>query len=136
MGVIEYRVDVERLGDEGSAARAKEAEVILDTATEGRADALAPPELLLASLGACMVRGIQRLQALVSFKLEGAQITFQARRADDPPRIERIDYDVAVRGDLDEDQLEVIHQNLRRFSTIYNTIAAGTELEGRVRLAD
>ena len=133
MGTVEYRLEVVRTDDAGSVARTDTTELVLDTAKAGRDDALAPPELLLASLGACLVRGIQRVQPLVGFELEGATIALHAVRRDDPPGIEAIDYDIAIRGDADDDQLELIHTNLRRFSTIYNTIAAGTHLDGVVR---
>ncbi|MGM0412519.1 MAG: OsmC family protein [Pseudomonadota bacterium] len=136
MAAVEYRIEVERIDEQGSVARTDTTELVLDTAKGGRDDALAPPELLLASLGACMVRGIQRVRPLVGFELEGATIALHAVRRDDPPGIESIDYDIAIRGDADEDQLELIHTNLRRFSTIYNTIAAGTHLDGVVRRAE
>ena len=136
MGKVTYRIEIDRPDDSGSVARTATTELTLDTAAEGRDDALAPPELLLASLGACLVRGIQRVRPLIGFDLEGASLTLSAERHDDPPRIEAIHYDIAIRGDADDDQLALIHTNLQRFSTIYNTLAPGTALDGVVRRAD
>lgn len=82
------------------------------------------------------MRGIQRIRPLVGFELEGATLTLSAERYDDPPRIESIHYDIAIRGEADEDQLELIHTNLQRFSTIYNILAPGTALDGVVRRGD
>jgi len=46
---MEYRVTARRVDAHGSLARAKAAEVVLDTDLAGRSDAMNPVELLLAA---------------------------------------------------------------------------------------
>ncbi len=62
--MIEYRVHARRIDGHGSLARAKEAEVVLDTDLFGRRDAMNPVELLLSALAACMLKGIERVVPL------------------------------------------------------------------------
>lgn len=129
--MLEYQLDVERVDAHGSLARAKQAEVALDTDMDGRDDALSPPELLLASLGACMVRGIQRALPMLRIEVDSIGIQLRGWRQDDPPAMAKIEYRVEVDTDADEEMLEILHRNVQK-GTIYSTLAAGTELIGTV----
>jgi uncharacterized OsmC-like protein len=59
--MLEYRVRARRIDPHGSVASTKNAEVILDTDISGRPDAFNPAELSLASIAACMIKGIKRV---------------------------------------------------------------------------
>ncbi|WP_038053381.1 OsmC family protein [Thioalkalivibrio sp. ALJ1] len=129
--MLEYQLNVDRVDAHGSLARAKQAEITLDTDMDGRADALSPPELLLASLGACMVRGIQRALPMLRIEVGSLSIQLRGWRQDDPPAMAKIEYRVEVDTDADEEMLEILHRNVQK-GTIYPTLAAGTELTGEV----
>ena len=58
--MLEYRVTAKRKDAHGSLAQCKEAEIVLDTDVNGRADAFNPAELFLAAVAACMIKGIER----------------------------------------------------------------------------
>ena len=133
--MLEYNLNVERIDAHGSVARTDTTELMLDTDMEtGRDDALSPPELLLASLGACMVRGIQRALPMLRMEIEGLSIELKGWRQDSPPAMARIEYTITVRTDADEEMLELLHRNVCK-GTIYSTLAAGTELTGEMRVA-
>ncbi|WP_018938801.1 MULTISPECIES: OsmC family protein [unclassified Thioalkalivibrio] len=129
--MLEYQLNVERVDAHGSLAHAKQAEVTLDTDMDGRDDALSPPELLLASLGACMVRGIQRALPMLHMEVDSISIQLRGWRQDDPPAIAKIEYRVEVGTDADEEMVELLHRNVQK-GTIYSTLAAGTQLTGEV----
>ncbi len=61
--MLSYRVDARRVNGHGSIALAKQAEIVLDTDTNGRPDAFNPAELFLASIAACMIKSIERVHA-------------------------------------------------------------------------
>lgn len=129
--MLEYQLNVERVDQHGSLAHAKQAEVTLDTDMDGRDDALSPPELLLASLGACMVRGIQRALPMLRMEVDSISIQLRGWRQDAPPAIAKIEYRVEVGTDADEEMIELLHRNVQK-GTIYSTLAAGTQLTGEV----
>lgn len=130
--MLEYSLDVERIDSHGSVARNGAAEVVLDTDMEhGREDALSPPELLLASVAACMIRATQRALPMLRIEIDSLNIQLRAWRHDDPPSIARIEYTVRVGTDADEEMLEILHRNICK-GTIYSTVAAGTEMTGEV----
>ncbi|MDO8839084.1 MAG: hypothetical protein Q7V31_09145 [Parvibaculum sp.] len=56
--MLEYSVQARRIDDHGSLAVTKHAEIALDTDVKGREDAFNPAELFLASVAACMIKGI------------------------------------------------------------------------------
>ena len=49
--MLEYRVKARRVDELGSVATTKAAEIVLDTALDGRPDAFNPAELFLAAIG-------------------------------------------------------------------------------------
>ena len=133
---MEYRVHARRIDAHGSLAVAKEAEVTLDTDLAGRRDAMNPVELLLAALAACMLKGIERVTPILGFQLRGVTITLHGVRQDAPPRMEEIRYEIVVDTDESPQRLALLHENVRKYGTVFNTIAPGTSLHGELRRAD
>lgn len=134
--LLEYTVSAHRVDSSGSVAGVKSAEVVLDTSLEGRADAFNPAELLLASLAACMIKGAERAAPMLNFELRGMSVRLHAVRADSPPSIKTIDYEIVVESNEPERRLELLHTNIRKFGTISNTLAAAAQLTGSIRRAE
>ncbi len=133
--MLEYDVVVTRRDAHGSIARCKDAEVSLDTDVKGRRDAFNPVEMLLAAIAACMIKGIERVAPLINFSFSGVEVHLHAARQDSPPFISSINYDLIVDTDENDRRLELLHQNVRKYGTVSNTIAAATKLEGNVSRA-
>ena len=119
-----------RLDNHGSVAKCKDATLSLDTALAGRRDAFNPAELLLAALSACMIKGIERVAPMLKFSFRGVEIRMHGIRQDVPPRLERIDYEIVVDTDEPDRRLELLHDNVRKYGTVFNTVAPGTDLKG------
>lgn len=130
-----FNVVSRRIDDHGSRSRCKEAEILLDTDMQGRVDAFNPAELLLAALSACMIKGIERVTPILKFQLRGVEIRVHGVRQDVPPKMESIDYEIIVDTDESDHRLELLHDNVRKFGTVFNTVAPGTELTGSIRRA-
>ena len=58
---MEYRVTAHRVDADGSLARTKDSEILLDTDVSGGRDAFNPAELFLATVAACMINGVERI---------------------------------------------------------------------------
>lgn len=124
-----------RMDADGSIAECKDATLDLDTALAGRRDALNPAELLLAALSACMIKGIERVSPILKFKYRGVEVRMHGVRNDVPPRMERIDYEIVVDTDEPDHRLALLHENVKKYGTVFNTVAPGTALEGVLRRA-
>ena len=130
-----YNVSATRIDAHGSEAHTKEARLVLDTDIAGRLDAFNPAELLLASLAACMIKGIERVTPMIHFQFRGVSVKLHGIRQDAPPMMTRITYEIVVDTDEDDRRLELLHTNVRKYGTISNTIARATTLEGTIRRA-
>jgi len=130
--MLEYRVAARRVDRHGSLATCKDAEITLDTDINGRPDAFNPAELFLAAIAACMLKAIERVTPMLNFELRGVEVKLHGVRQDSPPKMISIDYELIVDTDEDDRRLDLLHTNVRKFGTIFNTVADAAKLEGRL----
>jgi uncharacterized OsmC-like protein len=130
---MDYRVHARRIDAHGSLAKAKEAEVILDTDLAGRRDAMNPVELLLSALAACILKGIERVTPMLHFQLAGAEVRLEAVRQDAPPKLTLIRYEIIVDSPETDQRLDLLHRNILKYGTISNTLVTAVPLEGTLR---
>jgi hypothetical protein len=97
---MEFTVTAKRIDAYGSNVQYKDTQIVLDTDLAGRRDAFNLAELL------------------------------HAVRRDVPPGMESIDYEIFVDSDEDERRLELPHENVKRYGTVFNAVAPGTILNG------
>jgi uncharacterized OsmC-like protein len=130
---MEYRVTAHRIDAHGSMAVAKDTEVRLDTDLAGRRDAMNPVELLLAALAACLLKGIERVTPMLQLRIDGAEVSLEAIRQDVPPKLVEIRYEIVVDSAETDQRLDLLHRNLLKYGTIFNTLSAAVPLRGSLR---
>lgn len=130
-----FHVSSHRVDAHGSLSRCKNADIALDTDLAGRPDAFNPAELLLAALSACMIKGIERVVPILKFELRGVQVIVDGVRQDVPPRMESIRYQIIVDTDESDRRIDLLHDNVKKYGTVFNTVAPGTDLSGVMRRA-
>lgn len=130
--MLEYRITARRLDAHDSEATCKNARLHLDTDPQGRPDAFNPAELFLAAIAACMIKNIERVAPLLKLEIRGVEVGLHGTRQDSPPKMTRVSYELIVDTDADDHKLDLLHQNVRKYGTIYNTVAEVTHLEGRI----
>ena len=119
-----------------SQAQCKQATITLDTDLAGNPQAFNPAELLLAALSACMIKGIERVLPILKFELRGVEVRVHGVRQDVPPRMESITYEIVVDTDEPDRRLALLHENVKKYGTVFNTVAPGTDLLGVLRRKD
>lgn len=129
---LRFKVVAVREDAHGSQAQCKDARIVLDTDLAGRRDAFNPAELLLAALSACIIKGIERVAPILQFQLRGVEVRVDALRQDVPPRLESIRYEIVVDTDESDHRLELLHENVRKYGTVFNTVSPGTDLAGHL----
>lgn len=128
-----FLVESQRIDEHGSRSRCKNAEIVLDTDLEGNRNAFNPAELLLAALSACMIKGIERVVPILKFSLSGVEVRIQGVRQDVPPKMESIGYEIIVDTEESDQRLSLLHENVKKYGTVFNTVAPGTHLSGTLR---
>ncbi len=130
--MLEYEITAQRIDAHGSIAQCKDAELVIDTDLKGRADAFNPAELLLAAVAACILKNMERIAPMIHFEYRAVSIRVHGERQDSPPKMSRIDYEIIVDSDESERKINLMHENIRKYGTVYNTVLPGTQLSGRL----
>lgn len=127
---MRFHVETERVDSHHSFAQCKNAHITLDADLAGNPDAFNPAELLLASLTACMVKGIERVTPILKFQLRGVEVKVDGVRQDAPPRMESIRYEIILDTDETDQRLHLLHDNVKKYGTVFKTVSPGTDLRG------
>lgn len=133
--MMTFEVTATRTDSAGSLVHSKQAQLTIDTGLAGRPDALNPVELLLAALSACIIKGIERVAGTLGIEYDSVHVSLTAHRPVDEARIEDITYVIRIGTVADQGKLELLHKNLMKFGTIYNTVKSGTRLSGEIQAA-
>ena len=128
-----FHVESRRIDAHRSTSHCKRADISLDTDLAGNPEAFNPAELLLAALSACMIKGIERVTSILKFTLQGVEVHIRGVRQDVPPKMESIDYEIIVDTGETDQRLELLHENVKKYGTVFNTVAPGTALSGVIR---
>ena len=91
-----------------------------------------PADLLGGAFAACLLKNLARSGALLGFDYDDAQVDVVLRRQDTPPKFVSVEYTLRVTTDEPERRVELVHSNLRKFGTVYNTLAAVCDVKGSV----
>lgn len=91
-----------------------------------------PADLLTAAFAACMIKNVERMSELLPFRFEQATVEVAAERQDSPPKITRVTYALTVVTDEPDHRVDLLHRNIQRHSTIFNTIAAACDVTGTI----
>ena len=121
---------------QGVVARCKQAEIELDATLVDLDEAFNPVELLMASLCACMTRGVLRAAKLNKIDVRAVDITLNATRQDAPSKITHIEYALQLDTQANDRRLELIHKNVLKFGTITNTLLDAVEFTGTIGRLD
>ncbi len=132
---LSFSVRAHRVDAHGGQARCKNATIALDTDLSGRPDAFNPAELLLAALAACMIKSIERVTPIIGFAMRGVEVRLRGVRQNVPPRLESIQYEIHVDTDEVDRRLELLHENVKKYGTVFNTVSPGTRLSGEIMRA-
>lgn len=91
-----------------------------------------PGELLASAFAACLLKNVERSARLMPFRYRTVEVEVVATRQDSPPLFREIRYELRLVTDEPERRVELLHENLRRHGTVYNTLAAVCEVHGSI----
>ena len=88
--------------------------------------------MLASALAACLLKNVERSSQLMPFRYEGVDVVVTAHRQDNPPLFTSFAYEVYVITDEPTRRVELLHENLRRYGTVFNTLASVCEVAGTI----
>lgn len=113
--------------------QAKSATIRFDGSDGTDPDVPGPAELLVSSFAACVLKNVERFSHMLPFDYEEATIQVTAVRVNAPPRMVSVDYVLTVVTDEPDHRVQLLHRNIEKFGTIYNTIARSCDVTGEIR---
>ena len=136
--MLTYETVVVQVDDQLGQAKAagKSSAVQVDIAREDEHRAPNPAEILLAAVGGCLLKNMHKLAPKMRIQIGDARVRVWGTRMDTPPRLSRISYDLEIETDAPAILVERLHHYLRAYGTVYNTLASGVELVGRIIRVD
>jgi uncharacterized OsmC-like protein len=127
-----YKVEARVVRPGVSAATSKRSVIEFDS-SDGQSDLLpGPADLLTMAFAACVLKNVERFSHVLPFSYEEASIEVLAERQENPPKMTRITYSLELTTNEAEHRIELLHRNIRRYGTIYNTLAETCEVSGNV----
>jgi len=91
-----------------------------------------PAELLASAFAACLLKNLARSGSLLDFTYDDAEVDVLVRRQDAPPKFTEVIYTLRVTTNEPARRVEMVHRNLSKFGTVYNTLAAVCDVHGEV----
>lgn len=129
---LRYEVEASVVGAGVSEARCKRSTIRFDTSSAQGDELPGPAELLALAFAACLLKNVERFSELLPFEYSGARVRVTAERQQTPPRFTSIHYELYVETSEPAARVELLHQNLAKFGTVYNTLASACEVSGVV----
>ena len=113
-------------------ATSREASIEFDTSVEHRASLMGPAVLLASAFAACVLKNVERFARMLSFAYTTASIRVTLEREDSPPRITSVQYALHIVTAEPPRRVDLLHRNLVKHGTIYNTLAAACPVSGSI----
>jgi uncharacterized OsmC-like protein len=86
----------------------------------------------LAAFAACLLKNVERFSRLLPFEYQDAAVQVRGERQEHPPRFTQIHYMLRLVTNEPPNRVELLHRNLAKFGTVYNTLAAGAQVQGQI----
>ena len=129
-GQDSYSVTASTNRDGTSTITANGCDIVFSSSPTENEHLPGPVELLLASFSACVLKNVERFGELLPFAWRDALIEVHAERQESPPRVVRIQYLLTIETDEPAHRLELLHNNIIKHGTIFNTLSASCPIEG------
>jgi uncharacterized OsmC-like protein len=129
---LTYEVEARVVASGVSEALFEQIAVSFDTSPSPGAGLPGPAELLVLAFAACVLKNVERFSELLPFDYSGARVRVTAERQESPPRFTKVHYELHVETSEPAERVDLLHRNLAKFGTVYNTLASACEVTGEV----
>jgi uncharacterized OsmC-like protein len=129
---MRYSLRAGTLGNGVSVAYTKDEAIRFDSSPGQSPTLPGPADLLTAAFAACVLKNVERMSELLPFAFRSASIEVTSERQDRPPKITTIRYRLTVVTDEPPGRVRLLHENIQRHGTIFNTLADACEVTGEI----
>lgn len=130
---MEYEITGYTVSHGVSEAHCADETIRFDSSAMPASELPGPAELLAAAFAACVLKNVERFAGMLPFRYDSASITVRAKRQQTPPRFTEIRYELALVTDEPPDRVDLLHRNIVRQGTVFNTLAASCDVSGSIQ---
>jgi uncharacterized OsmC-like protein len=127
-----YEIEGHSTGHGHAQIHSKGLPITIDTTPGVGDEHPGPAELLAGAFAGCLLKNVERFGQRLSFHHRGGWVTVRAQRQESPPRFTSVTYTLHVRTDEAPARVDLLHRNLQKHGTIFNTLAAVCEVSGEI----
>jgi uncharacterized OsmC-like protein len=127
-----YTVTASIEGRGVAAAHCRQSTIRLDSSTGYNEQLPGPAELFAASFAACVLKNVERFAEMLHFVYWGATVRVELERQDAPPRFTELRYTLRIATNEERRRVELLHRNIQKYGTVFNTVAAACDVSGQV----
>ncbi len=130
--MLEYHITAESKPGGTAIAKSKETIIPFDAAAESGEQWPSPAELYLALFAACILKNVERYSHILHISYSRASIAVRGWRRDIPPAMVKVKYALTVWSPEEDRKTDLLHRNIKKFGTIYNTVLTSCEVSGNL----
>jgi len=127
-----YDVTVTRQDAAHSVAYADGHSLLLNTRRGDRTAGFNAAQTLLAAQGACLISNLTHFAELMRLDVAAIRIDIRGLRADDPPGLFQVAFQVNLISNEPEEKLRKLFDLAVKWGTVTNTLAEGVEPQGEL----
>jgi len=129
---MEYSIKASSISKKQAVVNIKKSKINFGISQESDETLANPAELFLSSFSACILKSVERFSRFLNFEYSKAEITVSATRAEKPPRIDNINYELIVYSQDNKLNIPLLKKNIEKFGTIFNTVQSSCTINGKV----
>jgi uncharacterized OsmC-like protein len=130
---MNYSVNASISSNKEATVHIKESEVNFGISPDTEASLPNPAELFLGSFSACILKNVARFSVMMNFEYSSAELKVNAVRLEKPPRMDEIQYELIIYSEDDSLNIDLVHKNIQKFGTIFNTVKACCTVSGTIK---
>lgn len=129
---MEYFSKATSSSNENASIKIKDSEIIFGITPESDTILPNPAELFLGSFSACILKNVERFSDLMKFEYSNAELTVNATRLENPPRMDELTYELKIYSKDPKLNIDLLKKNIEKFGTIFNTVKTSCKINGKI----
>ncbi len=129
---MDYHIKASSISNRDAVIHIKESNIDFGTTSKTSETLPNPAELFLGSFAACMLKNVERFSAMMKFSYTKATLEVKATRLENPPRMDKIVYDLRIYSKDKKLNTALLQKNIEKHGTIFNTIKLACTISGTI----
>lgn len=133
---MEYQIKASSTSNQDAVIQIKQSNIDFGTTSKTAETLPNPAELFLGAFAACILKNVERFSGMMKFSYSKATVEVNATRLENPPRMDRIVYNLTIYSRDKKLNADLLKKNIEKYGTIYNTVKLSCTILGTIKTID